>query len=106
MRDSADTFAGMTQSKEADRNAAFIVRVAVGVTVLLLVLKVVRVGDTTISDVYSWSWWVVFSPLWGLAVLAAVLGVLQVWVAKRKARQAAEAKAAVLKLATDLTRGN
>lgn len=96
MRDSAGTFTDVTQNKQADDSAAFPFKIAVFVTVLFLVLKLVRVGDTTISDVYGWSWWLVFSPLWGLAVLAAALAGVQVWGNKRKLRKAQAAENAVL----------
>lgn len=104
--DNAGTFADVTQNKQADAGAAFICKTAVLVTVLFVVLKVVKVGETTVSDVYHWSWWAVFSPLWGLALLIAGIVVLQVWANKQKAAQAKRAKAAVLKLATDMTRSN
>lgn len=88
MGDNAGTFTDVTQNKQADDSAAFLFKIAVFVTVLFLVLKLVRVGDTTISDVYGWSWWLVFSPLWGLLVLAAALTGVQVWGNKRKLRKA------------------
>lgn len=87
----------MTQNNKVANDAAVVwLKWALGVSVLLLVLKVVNVGGEPLSDVAAWSWWWVFSPLWGLFGLAASIAALQVWGNKRRLKKAQESENATL----------